>query len=379
MNGSPDKGSSWRARASWTLRKYLFVVVGAAAGLGIALPLFTSTSQSYRAETVVVARELGIDPVVVASYASAVFASDAMRQRAASAAGSSGGAVAADRLRLVPTEADTWSVEARAEDPLAAAALADAVAEAFVEELNRAGRDAGTFSIAARAGVPTTSSSAGPPVWAAAAVGVAAGAALGLLLVAVVVGATRPALRTRDVTSAAGQRLIGVVTLPAARGGRPLDPADAGGLAAVSAALLPLVDASVVLVSRRQLTAQRRQLIILLARALAPVRDVFVSGSPDLAAEATRAIAGAGVEAAGTPRPGLELIDGVAPLEILEVPQWPLPLVLVIRYGEPSAALRRLAADSAGDEMLGVVMVDQRRSGVGRRRRERSATSASTP
>ncbi|MBA3249260.1 MAG: hypothetical protein H0T66_02870 [Geodermatophilaceae bacterium] len=378
MNGSPDQRSSWRVRASWALRKYLFVVVAGAAGLGIALPLVTSTSESYRAQTVVVVRERAIDPVVVPSYASAVFASDAMRLRAASAAGSPGGAVAADRLRLVPTGADTWSVEARAQDPLAAAALADAVAEAFVEELNRAGGDVGTFSIAARAGVPTTSSSTGPPGWAAAAVGVAAGAVLGLLLVAVVVGATRPVLRARDVTSAAGQRLIGVVTLPADRGGRPSDPADAYGLAAVSAVLLPLVDASVVLVSRRQLTAQRRQLIILLARAMAPVRDVFVSGSPDLAAEATRAMAGAGADAAGTPRPGLELVDGVAPLETLEVPQWPLPLVLVIRYGEPSAALRRLAADSVGDEMLGVVMVDQRRSGVARRPRKRSPASPAT-
>ncbi len=338
------------------------VVVGCALGLGIAAPLLTATPDSYRAESLVVARQLQLDPVALPSYARSVFDSDALLQLLLDRTGGSDGPALAGRLELVPDGANAWGVRARAADPGAAARLADVAAQAYVDELNKNGSDVGTFTLQRPAAVPTAVSPQGRPAWLTGLLGVLAGALLGAALISLLVAARRPVLGEREVASAVRQPLIGVVVLPATRPGRAPDPASAPGLLPVARALMPLVDASVVLVSTPRATAARPRLLILLAMALAPIRDVFVSGSPEVVSSAEQALgsAVADVTAAGrSPRPGLELVDGGAPLETVEVPQWPLPLVLVVRYGESSATLRRLAAEHIGEEILGVVLVEE--------------------
>lgn len=350
------------ALVRWGLRKFPLVIVACALGLGGALPLVVSTPAGYHAESRVVARQLEMAPAALPSYARAVFASDALRQRVAAAAGLSESDVA-DRLNVVVLENTVvLGVRARANEPRAAAQLADVAAEAYVVELNKGGSGVGTFELQSRAQLPTTLSSDGLSRWVTAVIGAIAGGLLGVGLVLLLAAAQRPVLRARDVASAVRQRLLGVVVLPAISAGQPPDPRAAPGLVPVARALLPLIEGSVVFASAERAAAARGRLLVLLAMLLSRRLDVFVSGSPGVRSTVATILRAANLEGDDrTPRPALELVDGAPPADTLDVPQWRLPVVLVIRYGEPRASLRRLAADHYDEEILGVVILDERR------------------
>ncbi|MGI8693495.1 MAG: hypothetical protein ACR2JK_11455 [Geodermatophilaceae bacterium] len=363
MSQPDPERASWQLLVAWGLRKSPLIVACCAVGLGIALPLLVSSPARYQAEALVVAGKLEMTPSALPSYARAVFESDAMQRRVAADADLPGSADVGDRLDLVTSEEFlVLTVVAAADEPGAAADLADVAAEAYVIELNQGGSGVGSFALQSRAEVPTTRSTEGLPRWVTGLIGTAAGALLGLGLVVLIVAGRRPMLGAHDVTSAVRLGLIGVVVVPALRADQAPDPRQAPGLVPVARALLPHVDGSIVFASAERTAAARGRLLVLLATVLSTRLDVFLSGSSRVTSTVAPRLGSTDARRGGRPaRPGLELVDGVPPADTLEVPQWPLPMVLVIRYGEPRAALRRLAADNFDEEILGVVMVDELR------------------
>lgn len=372
MSGSHGTWFPWAALARcaavlrWGLRTYPLVVAACVLALGVSVPLVAGTAPTYQAEVPVVARELRVDPVALPSYGRAIFASDAMVQRLAAETSLSNpaDALAAGRLEVViDKDSIVLVVLARAPEPSAAARLADRVAAAYVVELNKGGDGIGSFLPQGKAPVPASPINAGPSTLLLAALGVAAGALLALSGFALLAALRRPLLQSSDVKAATGRPVIGVVTVPHHRAGRPIDHHEVPGLVLMARVLLPLVDGSVVLASTPEDAATRRRLLVLLALALSPFRAIFVSASPRLQAAVAQRLPGSGSKrATAVSGPGLELIDGTVPADVLEVPQWRLPVILVIRYGAPVARLRHLAADNAAEEILGVVMVDEGRS-----------------
>lgn len=349
----------------WGLRKYGAVVIACALAPGVALPLLTATDSSYQAEALVVARQLEIDPSALPSYGQGIFTSGAMVQRVTADAASSGLAeeIVADRLDVVAAEDSiVLVVLARASQPLQAAQLADLAADAYVGELNKGGSGIGTFAVQSPAQIPSALTSDGSSSRLAAATGVIAGMLLSLGLIALIAAVRRPVLLAGDAAPIVGKPVIGVVVMPAAHAKYIPDPHEVPGLIFMARALLPLVDGSVVLASAQRTATVRQRLLVLLALTLSPYRNIFVSAAPSVQADVADKLGSAGRGAWGpTSGPGLELVDGVAPVDTLEVPEWPLPVILLIRYGEPAARVRRLVAQYVDDEMLGLVIVDERR------------------
>jgi len=148
-------------------------------------------------------------------------------------------------------------------------------------------------------------------------------------------------------------------------------------------ALLPLIDGSVVLASSPQAAVARQRLLLLLALTLTPYRDLFVSAPLGVQSAVAARLGTVGADGSGSASGiGLELVDGVAPVDTLELPDWPLPVILVVGYGEPNARMRRLVANHLDDEILTAVIVDERGWLLNRhaayrsRRRDRAASAA---
>jgi len=347
----------------WGLRTHAAIIMTCSLGLGIALPFLTAAKPSYQAEVNVVALQLDaeVSARVLPAYGREVFTSDAMVRQIVTRSGIQE-EILADQLVLVAAEDSiVLSVRGRAEEPLAAARLADLAAAIFVIELNR-GRGIGTFGVQSPATIPTGVTSEGAPASLKGAAGATAGALLGLGLIALLAAVRRPVLQSADAQSAVGKPVIGTVVMPAARvDRRPSDPYKLPGLVPLARALLPLIDGKLVLASSAQCASVRQRLLILLALTLAPFRGITVNGPPALQAALGKQFEGQ-VLGSWRRKAGarLELVDGDEPADSLQGPQGRVRVVLVVRYGAPAARVRRLAANYLDDEILGVVIVEER-------------------
>ena len=347
----------------WGLRSHAAVIMTCALGLGIALPFLTAAKLSYQAEVNVVALQLDdeVNPRVLPGYGREVFASDALVRQIVSTSGIPE-KVLADQLVLVAAEDSiVLSVRGRADEPLAAARLADLAAAIFVTELNR-GRGIGTFRVQGAATIPSGASSEGAPASLKGVAGATAGTLLGIGLIALLAAVRQPVLQSADAQSAVGKPVIGTVVMPAAGvDRRPSDPYKLPGLVPLVRALLPLIDGKLLLASADRCSPVRQRLLILLALTLAPFRGITVNGPPALHAALRKQfegqVLGSWRRTAGA---RLELVDGDEPADSLQGPQGRVRVVLVVRYGAPAARVRRLAANYLDDEILGVVIVEER-------------------
>ncbi len=383
MRHSNEERARWFAILLWGLRTQALVVIACVLGLSVALPILNATTPRYQAEALVVARQLQVQPQALPRYGQAVFASDAMARQVADNAGlPNADGLIGDRVGFIPAEDSIILVVfGRDEQRLEAARLADQAAAAFVTQLNRGGSSIGFFDVHSPATVPTQLTLEGPSASASGGVGAVAGTLFGLGMIALLAAVRRPVLQPSDAESAAGEAVIGTVILPATGDGQIPDPHQMLGLVPLTRALLPLVGRRVVLASAPEAAAVRQRLIAVLTLTLARLRNVSVTGSPKLH-EAIEA--GLSRQNPGDPlqeaRPELELVDGPEPLDSLLGTQRSVQVVLVVRYGAPAARVRRLAADYLDDEILGVVLVDERRAlRWWRAATERTAPLASVP
>ncbi len=357
------------ATLRWGLRRHPVVLLVCIVALAVLFPLFAGSPPTYQAEANVVARQVKIDRAALPSYARAVFDSDAMVDQLVARGTVPDRATKVSRLAVI-AEKDSilLSVHARAGAAADAARLADRTAAAYVAQLNKGGPDVGSFLVQGPAPVPSSAVNDGAPAAALAALGAVCGVALAIGLLVLLAVARRPLVLADDVASLVGTPVIGTVVLP--RGHQPAlsETPHVPGLVRTARALLPLTDASVMIVSMIEDAAARQRLLLLMGQVLSRFRTIFVSGPTDLRNAMIECLVSApGREVGDATRPGLEFIDAIAPADVLEVPHWRLPVLLVIRNGMPRARLRLLVADNVDEEILGVVIVDERGGLRGRR------------
>ena len=320
----------------WLVRRYAGVallVLGLTTAVGTTAAAALAGASPYEGTALVIATELEIEPEQLPRFGQSVFASGAVAREVVAEEG-----LSQDPRTLLPDVVDldpvpesiAFMVRGRAEDPDAAAAVANAAARAFVAELNRAGPTVGTFSVHTEAVAPMDRIVRGPGRLLGAIVSAVAGAVLALVSVWVLFGLRRPVLSGSDAALAAAAPLVAEVELARAAGSQA---GHAPG-------------------SRR------------LQRWLSSVPSAVVTlVGPEGSGGACAALAAAVPVGRGGPRllaqDAITSPPGVAACTVL----------LVVELGTPAARLTDVRRDLSDDEVLGVVLVRWRRRplGVGRR------------
>jgi capsular polysaccharide biosynthesis protein len=350
-------------KLTWCLRHYAWVVLACVLAAAAAPLLVYKVTTTYEAQALVVATQLTMNQAALPQMATSVFDDGAVAARVATdpAIGGDTSDLIPDRLSVVAAQDSiTLVVQARDEDPAAAARIADLAAGAFVDELNRGGPGVGVFEVQAQASVPTEPVSALSPLLLAA-LGAAAGLVLGLGLVALIVTVRRPVVTAGDVEAAVGVPLLGTVRLPhTMRRGYP-GPLGVRGLAPVVRWLAATPPGRLVLISSRSAVGVRHRIYVMVAIALSTLRPVRLEAPEELIdavrrhgnEDSTAWRDGLAPEHPG----GLVFVDGGSSLEIIDPARTSVSVAAVAPRGVSRQRLRALAADFVDAGLVGIVLV----------------------
>jgi hypothetical protein len=267
-------------RLTLAVRRYLgrllFIIVVVTALAMLTTPgVLTDEQAVYESSALVVARELAIRPEGLPRFASVIFEGGSVAEAAAATmpAPYEASDLIPDRARVVSYE-NTVVLEVIGEDtdPELAASIANSVANAFVDELNRAGEGVGVFAIQDTARVPRSpTETAGPIV--PTVVGLLAGSLLAMGVLGLILTIRRPLLTGYDVSEAAEAPVLAKLHLQrggptarlpsgAATLGRTLFPDGAAGFCAV--------------LSTEGATTARRTVVTVLCRVQESLGDVYL-------------------------------------------------------------------------------------------------------
>lgn len=197
---------------------WLIMFLGVAVGLLAAYTPIAGLGQtSYESAAVVTARELTIRTEELPQTAAAIFNAGPVANAAVEATGAPYDPVVLipDHVRLEPVEATiVLRVVATDPDPELSAALANAAADALVDELQRLGAGIGRFAIHTQAAVPQVPESSGPldPVL----IGILAGLVFGVGMVGVLVTIRRPILSSSAATEVSQLPVLATLSLSSA-------------------------------------------------------------------------------------------------------------------------------------------------------------------
>lgn len=361
MTRSDDTTRTDRVR--WCLRTYGRWVLAAVPVFAALALILAPAGVRYEAQAVVYVRGLQVSSKVLPPLAEAVFDNGSIEDEVVTGMPqvAHAGSLIPDQLELLVVEDSVaFLVLGRDADPTVAAGIANTAASVFVDELNRAGPDIGTFAIQSEARVPVEPM----PVANAVVVGVAGGL-VGLLLVlgGIVLAAVlrRPVVGAPDVEALLGARHLGTVVLAPPRPGDTWNPGTPG-VAPVARKLAP-VEGVVLVLGEATCDALRQRVVVLLAVTLARMgATTRVVGPAPVLAEVEAAV-GHDV----SPEPGLQaegeliLVDGPETRATFRAGQRSPGVVLVARRGIPSARLSSMAVGFAPVDLLGVVLVEIRR------------------
>ncbi|MDP5183799.1 hypothetical protein QOZ88_14260 [Blastococcus sp. BMG 814] len=339
--------------------------------------LVVRAERTYQAEALVVARQLTVHQRVLPSLAESVFSGGAVAD-AVAADPALGPAVGGEANGLVPgtlsvvagPDSVTMVVQARDDDPVTAARMADLAAQAYAAELNRAGSGVGEFAVLSPALVPTTPlDPVSYPLQAGA--GALAGLVLGLGLIAMIAALRQPCVTSPDVKDAVGVPLLGIVELPRATPGTYLGARGVRGIAAVTRWLATAPAGRLTLISSPSAEGLRHRIFVMVAIAMSTVRPVRLQ-APQEIVDAARAQ----TRQAGDAMPSelrheetgeLLLVDGGSPSELVDPAAAPVYVIAVAPLGISPRRLRTLALDYLDGGLLGVILV-KRRLGLRARR-----------
>jgi hypothetical protein len=324
------------------------LVVLLTTSLGTAAATALAARSPYEATALVIARDLNIEAAALARFGESVFMSGSVAREVARTQG-----LSQDNRTLVPevidvdpvAESISFLVRGRADDPVQAAATADAAARAFVRELNRAGAGVGDFVLQDLATEPLFRQVRGPGPLLGGLASLVAGTLLAVVAVWVLYGLRRPVLAASDAAVAADAPLVAQVRLP--RGGAQ-EPQGFPGL---------------------------RRLLRWLGTAAAVDHLALVGTARS--APVRRALAAALPSGPGVPRlvapPGPDDDD-------LLMDRHRISALIVVEVGTPAPHVAAVRAELGDDEVLGVVLVDRRRRGwTGRRDRKRIRRGGGAP
>lgn len=354
-------------RLAWSLRAYGWMVL-ACASAGAAAPLLvTATPPLYESDVLVIARDLPVDKTVLPRLGDAVFDSGGVASAVAAApdVGVPAGDLIPERLSLVAAEDSIiYVVQARHTEPTRAADMANVAAAAFVEELNRAGTGVGEFAVQTQALVPTQPLDEVDRGWFVAA-GALAGTILGVALVILIAALRRPVIAARDVEEAAGVPVVGTLELPGVGRQALLSGPHARGSAALARQISTVKPGRLLLLAPTSAAAMRRSVYVMVAVALSLLRPVRLEASPAVT-DIVRARAGERRRPLQPPAPGsppageLVLVEGDPGMEIVDPAKTILSVLAVVPRGISRRRFQALVRDIAGDELIGVVLVEVR-------------------
>ncbi len=267
----------WGVRTYASILALVLVLVPGALVLSVAAkPLI------YQAEALVIATELNMSERELGRVAEAVFASGSVAESAVRR-----GALPFDPRDLVPLKVTAEPVgESRAvkvlatdADPELATRIANAAADALVEDLNQAGPGVGVFAVKSRAVVPDEPIEQ-TSVPEALAVGLVAAGALGLGLVGLLVVVRRPLLGAFEASALAEAPVLAILHVPSGRPGRVVEPELVRGLSALSKQIFPKREGLGAIVACAGRNARRSQVSLLLARLLSRDGPVYLVAAP---------------------------------------------------------------------------------------------------
>lgn len=243
------------SRLWWGLRRFAWIFV-------VVVPIMTGVAllatqgaptlgKQYKASALVIATERNFSPELFARLADAVFTGGSVADKAVLE-----GKLPIAPQDLIPEYAALEPVQDNIitrvvglhSDPQLATSIANAVAAALVDELNKSGAGVGKFAVQDQARVPSspdTSTSRSVPI----AVGLVAGVVLGASLIGLILALRRPLLGAGEAAELAGAPILGTPTLPPLHSGRPVDPQAVKGLSALAKRLLPTLPGVTALVS----------------------------------------------------------------------------------------------------------------------------------
>ena len=346
--------------------------------IGAAVPLLAVPAErTYQAEALVVARQLTVNPRVLPSLAEAVFADGAVAAAVVAdpelgpAVGGGTSGLVPDKLSVVAgPDSVTMVVQARDDDPVTAARVADLAAQAYAAELNRTGSGVGEFAVNSSAVIPSAPLDViSAPLRAG--LGALAGLVLGLGLIALIGALRQPCVTSGDIKDAVGVPLLGVVELPRAKPGTYLGARGVRGIASVTRWLATAPPGRLTLISQPSAEGMRHRIYVMVAIAMSTVRPVRLQAPPEIVDAVRAQSPRTGDQRHAEPRPGgtgeLYLVDGGSPSEIVDPAAAPVYVIAVAPLGIAPQRLRALALDYRDGGLLGVILV-KRRLGIRARR-----------
>lgn len=357
-----DAGENVAARLWLATRRYALVVLTSVVAL-TAAAVFSAREEDarprYEATAVVVATDLKIRIEGLPKFAEAVFSGGSVAENAARSLPFDPVTLMREKAEMEPFENSVvFELRGLDDDPVTAARIANEVAEAFVDELNKAGPTLGTFAVQDSARPPPEPVDE-PSLLVPVALGLIGGAALGLGVVVLLLLVRRPVLLPSDAEAAASAGLVADLVVP--RRGLPdatMQPPP--GTAALARVLFPDRAGLAALVSAGDPAARSRVAVLvslLLARS-GPVQ--MVTSKAD---EVARAVAATGVVVIDEV-PGRE-VWSVGPVVIDGPSEYDLPvlhppnarLVLVVRSGTRQSQVEAAAREFLPGDLTGVVFV----------------------
>lgn len=365
------------SRLSWALRHY-FWVIGMATAFALAVAAGGSAAfapqkpgTAYQARALVVATTLEVRTDQLPRLAAAVFRSTAVAQSAVER-----GPLPYDPEDLVPDYADidplednvVVFVDGTAHEPALAARVANAAAEALVDELNDLGTGVGTFAIQQRAVVPTRPVSE-PAIPLPLVAGMAAGPLFGLGLIVLLTVVRQPVLRPSEAEAIVGVPAVRV-RLPRSRQ-RQARPERVIGLSALVKTVFP-EDRGMVVVFSCHADRQVPTLVSLIAQVLeryGPVQVVSGSSTEELVELEAQTL----TDGTGPGRSPVPIVAEGPPLAGWDLPQFLPPTaraLLVAPEGVRRSALLSALDQFLPDELAATAIVATSR----RWRRRRSGT-----
>lgn len=334
---------------AWGVRHFALVFAGCVLAVAALFTfLVTRGPPTYEASALVVAQQLGLDLAALHGHAETTFGDGEVARAITAQFGNVGDSdsIVPDRVSL-SAEQDSIALRVSGHDSSAqgAADLANAAATAFVDRLNLSGEGVGSFELQSRARPPARSVQELPAA-VVVALGLAAGAIMGLAAVSLLLIVRRPVLDAADAAETTGIPVMGTISLPRVRTGRNPALTDIGGLIPVCRRLLALRPQVIVLTNAGRSARQRHQIYLGLAGVLGQVRAVRLLTEPSQSDPTSDVDPGAGSMHVDERAAAITLVEGPGPFDA--DPSIASAAVLLVPEGIAEHALRSAVARHLG-------------------------------
>ncbi len=359
------------SRLWWGVRRFLWVfiiTVPAAAAIFISAGA-SGFGREYEATALVIATKQPLPIDAYAKLGENIFSGGAVAEKAVNDGRLSikPSSLIPDHARLEPVQENIiYRVIGLHADRNVAADIANAVANAFVAELNRPGDGVGEFAVQDIARVPSAASDAIAAVPVLGVLGIALGLLVGIGVVGMFLTIRRPVLGADEAAALVGSPLAGTPTLPSMRG-ISAEGSRVPGLAATAKRLFPKPIGTVVLISAPGDEEVRTVLAQLVAAVhgreirtyLVPSKDAGVQRLYEHFESDARVLVSKSLPDPGTWTKAPIVIDGPsakgsdAPQMIPESAQ----IILVVRQGTPRSRILDVASQFLPGEIAAVVFV----------------------